>query len=69
MLANAAPTPLSYVECDVPAGMTLDDWRRAPSRAHGATVTPMGSVLRRVRRTQRARRRRREDGPVLTPAL
>ena len=64
MPANAAPTPLSYVECDIPAGMTLDDWRRARAHARGATGTPMGSILRRARRTQRARRHPRADAPV-----
>jgi hypothetical protein len=66
MLSTAA-TPLLYIECDVPEGQTLRDWRRAREAAH-PVVTPMSSVLRRVRRARRARDQRR-DAPVLAPAF
>ena len=42
MTATAAPTPMLYVECDIPEGMTLSAWRShrldadaADSRRHG----------------------------------
>ena len=57
MLSTTA-TPLLYIECDVPEGQTLRDWRRARDAAH-PVVTPMSSVLRRVRRARRARSPRR----------
>lgn len=68
MSAAALTTPMIYVDCDVPEGQTLSDWRRARDAAH-PTITPMSSVLRRVRRTRRARRPRRAGAPVLAPAL
>jgi hypothetical protein len=49
-------TPLIYIECDIPAGMTVDAWR-ASRRTAGAEVSAMSGVLRRVRRARRARRR------------
>lgn len=56
-MSTAAATfssPLIYVECDIPEGMTLRSWRASHT---AATVTPMSGVLRRVRRARRARRR------------
>ncbi len=47
------PTPpIVYVECDLPEGMTLDDWRRSRARP------PKPSAARRMRRasTRLARR-------------
>jgi hypothetical protein len=41
-MSSAAATPLIYVECDVPDGMTLSEWRRlrpAPSRRRRLTAT------------------------------
>jgi len=45
-------SPLLYVQCDIPEGMTLAAWRtsRSPS---AATVTPLSSVVRRARRVRR----------------
>lgn len=68
MSAAALTTPMIYVDCDLPGGQTLHDWRRARDAAP-ATITPMSSVLRRVRRTCRARWPRRAGAPVLAPAL
>lgn len=49
MISTTWPTPpLIYVQCDVPAGMTLDEWRRRPSEQDG----------RRSTRRRLARRRR-----------
>jgi hypothetical protein len=57
MSSVALPTtPLVYIECDIPAGMTVDAWR-ASRRAPGAEVSAMSGVLRRLRRARRARRR------------
>jgi hypothetical protein len=39
-------TAFAYVHCDVPASMTLDDWRRARNRARRAAEIE----LRRERR-------------------
>jgi hypothetical protein len=49
-------SPVIYVECDVPAGMTLTEWRRRRNESGGERVTWMSGVLRRVRRVRRARR-------------
>ena len=68
MSAAALTTPMIYIDCDVPEGQTLRDWRRARESAH-PVVTPMSSVLRRVRRTRRARRPLTGGAPVLAPAL
>jgi hypothetical protein len=68
MSAAALSTPMIYVDCDVPAGQTLRDWRRGRDAAH-PTVTPMSSVLRKVRRTRRARGPQRGGARVLAPAL
>jgi hypothetical protein len=41
-MSSLAATPLIYVECDVPEGMTLDDWRRtrsAPARRRRFAAT------------------------------
>jgi hypothetical protein len=40
-------TALAYVHCDVPAGMRLDEWRRARNRARRAAEID----ARRARRT------------------
>jgi hypothetical protein len=57
MSSAALPaTPLIYIECDIPAGMTVDAWR-ASRRTPGAEVRAMSGVLRRLRRARRARRR------------
>lgn len=53
---SSVATPLIYIDCDIPAGMTVADWR-ASRRAGGAEVSPMSGVLRRLRRARRARRR------------
>jgi hypothetical protein len=44
-----------YVDCDIPAGMTIRAWRA--SRQPGDNVSRMSGVLRRIRRVRRARRR------------
>ena len=36
MTATSAPTPMMYVECDIPEGMTLSAWR---SHRHHAETT------------------------------
>jgi hypothetical protein len=53
--AALSSSPLVYIECDIPAGMTVQAWRA--SRQPAAQVSPMSGVLRRVRRVRRARRR------------
>ena len=68
MPAAAFCTPMIYVDCDVPEGQSLRDWRRARDAAH-PTVTPMSSLLRKVRRTRRARGPQRGGARVLAPAL
>lgn len=49
---TAAPITLVYVECDLPEGCTLDEWRRRP-RADGA-----GRKHRRLPRPSLRRSRR-----------
>ena len=44
--------PVLTVECDVPEGMTLREWRR--SRTPARKRSPLVRLLRRVCRTQRA---------------
>jgi hypothetical protein len=68
MSSAALTTPMIYIDCDVPEGQTLRDWRRAREAAH-PVVTPMSSVLRRVRRTRRLRVPRTGGTRVLAPAL
>jgi hypothetical protein len=51
--ADPSLSPLVYIDCDIPAGMTIRDWR--VSRQADAAVSPMGGVVRRVRRVRRAR--------------
>ena len=53
--ADPSLSPLVYIECDIPPGMTMREWRtrRQPI---DAGVSPMSSVVRRVRRARRARR-------------
>jgi hypothetical protein len=54
--AASSISPLVYIECDIPAGMTVQAWRA--SRAAGdERATLMSGVLRRIRRVRRARRR------------
>jgi hypothetical protein len=36
MTATSAPTPMFYVECDVPEGMTLSQWRTDRHHAESA---------------------------------
>jgi hypothetical protein len=50
-------SPVIYVESDIPAGMTLTEWRRGRQQSRGEQVTWMSGLLRRVRRVRRARRR------------
>jgi hypothetical protein len=55
MTPSPSWTPLTdtycfaYVECDVPAGVTLDEWRRRPRPAASSTWTSLLARLRRVR--------------------
>jgi hypothetical protein len=56
MSAAAVTTPLIYIDCDIPEGMTLSAWRRDRNE-RGLSMAPMSGVLRRVRRARRARRR------------
>jgi hypothetical protein len=58
--AAVSLSPVIYVECDVPAGMTLSEWRRRREHSRGEQVTWMSGVLRRVRRVRRARQRNEE---------
>jgi hypothetical protein len=53
--AALSSSPLVYIECDIPAGMTVRAWRA--SRRPAAPMSRMSGVLRRVRRVRRARRR------------
>lgn len=57
MSAIALSTPMNYVYTDIPEGLTLRDWRAGHMRSR-VTVTPLSGVLRRVRRSRRARQRR-----------
>ncbi len=51
-MSSRVGTPLVYVECDVPEGVTLREWRREQAdRSAGAA--PVGPVLGRVRRARR----------------
>ena len=50
-------SPVIYVESDIPAGMTLTEWRHGRRQSHGEHVAWMSGLLRRVRRVRRARRR------------
>lgn len=68
MSAAALTTPMIYIDCDVPEGQTLRDWRRARESAH-PVLTPMSSVIRRVRRSRRTRQPRIGGARVLAPAL
>jgi hypothetical protein len=36
MTATSAPTPMVYVDCDIPEGMTLSEWRSHRDQADGA---------------------------------
>jgi|tagenome__1003787_1003787.scaffolds.fasta_scaffold15287599_2 hypothetical protein len=47
MLLTASPTAFRYVECDVPEGQTLAEWRR------NRTPARRPSLLRRLGRTGR----------------
>jgi hypothetical protein len=38
MLISSSPTAFLYVECDIPAGQTLSDWRRANGRTGRPTL-------------------------------
>jgi hypothetical protein len=53
--APSSLSPLVYIECDIPAGMTINAWR-ASRQPMDERVSPMSGVLRRVRRARRARR-------------
>jgi hypothetical protein len=53
--AALSSSSLVYVDCDIPAGMTIRAWRA--SRQPGDNVSHMSGVLRRIRRVRRARRR------------
>jgi len=55
-LADA--TAFAYIHCDVPANMTLDEWRLARNRARRAAATES----RRERRTARVAGLRRWIG-------
>ena len=66
MSAIALSHPMNYVHTDVPEGMTLRDWRAGQIRSR-TTVTPLSGVLRRVRRSRRARQR--HDANVAGAAL
>jgi hypothetical protein len=52
--AASALSPMVYVECDIPAGMTIRDWRTSRQPVD-ASFSPMSGVVRRVRRARRAR--------------
>ena len=51
MTATSAPTPMLYVECDVPEGMTLSQWRTDRHHAESAGSWRHG-VTRLVRRSR-----------------
>jgi hypothetical protein len=55
-----------YVECDVPAGVTLERWRiaKAPARRR----RPLDGLLRLVRATERAGRGRQDALVAVVPA-
>jgi hypothetical protein len=57
-VSSLAASTVLYIECDVPAGMTLREWRAERAGATSqAGFAPMSGVLRRLRRVRRARRR------------
>ncbi|HWH93264.1 MAG TPA: hypothetical protein VNT03_05335 [Baekduia sp.] len=45
-------SPLVYIECDVPEGVTLRDWRASRAMPRGSRI---GTVLRGLRRTDAQR--------------
>lgn len=45
--------PISYIECDIPAGQTVADWRR--SRARSRPPRRFAAACRSVRSALRAR--------------
>jgi hypothetical protein len=49
MTATAAPTPMLYVDCDVPEGMTLSEWRSQRRQADEGSPRRTG-LARFVRR-------------------
>ena len=51
MTATSAPTLLVYVECDIPEGMTLSEWRSHRDHADGAGSRRQG-FARLVRRSR-----------------
>jgi hypothetical protein len=53
---RTAYNPHIYLECDIPDGMTLIDWRRARRKQDPAP--PLSRVLGRARRAFGGRRRR-----------
>ena len=53
------PPPLIYVECDLPEGVTLAEWRRRGRRGHADTgAKPAGPAHRARARLVRLARRR-----------
>jgi|tagenome__1003787_1003787.scaffolds.fasta_scaffold16593323_2 hypothetical protein len=46
-------SPVVYIECDVPAGMTLTEWRRRRDEERLTRVSRTGGVLRRLCRPGR----------------
>jgi hypothetical protein len=51
MTATSAPTPMMYVECDIPEGMTLSAWRGHRHHAENAGSRRSG-FARLVRRSR-----------------
>jgi hypothetical protein len=51
--AAGSLSPVVYIECDVPAGMTLTEWRRRRDEERLARISRMGGMLRRLRRSGR----------------
>jgi hypothetical protein len=51
MTSTAAPTPMLYVDCDVPEGMTLSEWRSHRRHAEDAGSRRSG-LVRLVRRSR-----------------
>ena len=51
MTATATPTPMLYVDCDVPEGMTLTEWRthRRHAEDAGARRSAFARLVRRSR--------------------
>ena len=52
MTASSTPTPMMYVECDIPEGMTLSAWRSNRDQADADAGAQRNGFARLVRRSR-----------------